>query len=239
MIDRIFRKRFSAQVARIITFSAEKEIFGQRTVQISNGIDFDSIPLRKLHPQKNDIHLIGVAEIHYWHGYDRLVAGMADYYRTFTDDQRKVYFHLVGEFSGEHERNEILPIIEKNNLEKYVFLHGALYGDELDKLFDLADIGIGSLARHRSNITHIKTLKNREYAARGIPFIYSEIDDDFETMPYAMKASQNEAPININNLILFYEQRTFIPQEIRESIQDLTWRNQIQKILEKSFTDKT
>ncbi|MEG2480028.1 MAG: hypothetical protein RSA50_07120, partial [Mucinivorans sp.] len=43
-----------------------------------------------------------------------------------------------------------------------------------DDLFEQADIAIGSLARHRSGITTIKTLKNREYAARGIPFIYSE-----------------------------------------------------------------
>ncbi len=37
------------------------------------------------------------------------------------------------------------------------------------------------------DIFKIKTLKNREYAARGIPFIYSEIDDDFENMPYIIK----------------------------------------------------
>ncbi len=35
-------------------------------------------------------------------------------------------------------------------------------------------MGIASLGRHRNGITRIKTLKNREYAARGIPFVYSE-----------------------------------------------------------------
>ena len=236
-IDKLFRKSLAAQVSRIITFSDKKEIFGQRTIQISNGIDFDSIPLKKTHPPRNDIHLIGVAEIHYWHGYDRLVAGMADYYRTYTDDQRKVYFHLVGDFSGERERNEILPLIENNKLEKYVILHGPLYGDDLDKLFDLVDIGIGSLARHRSNVNYIKTLKNREYAARGIPFIYSEIDDDFEMMLYVMKVSADETQINIDRLILFYDQLTFTPQEIRESTQNLAWEKQIQKTLDKLFND--
>ena len=44
--------------------------------------------------QQNDIskelHLIGVAEVHYWHGFDRLVNGMADYYRNHPE--YKVYF---------------------------------------------------------------------------------------------------------------------------------------------------
>lgn len=49
-------------------------------------------------------------------------------------------------------------------------------------------MGIASLGRHRNGITRIKTLKNREYAARGIPFVYSENDSDFDGMPYVMKA---------------------------------------------------
>jgi hypothetical protein len=67
----------------------------------------------------------------------------------------------------------------------------------LDELFEQADMGIGSLARHRSGITHIKTLKNREYAARGLPFIYSEMDSDFEGKPYILKAKADESPIEI------------------------------------------
>ena len=48
--------------------------------------------------QQNDtskeLHLIGVAEVHYWHGFDRLVRGLADYYRN--NPEYKVYFHIVG-----------------------------------------------------------------------------------------------------------------------------------------------
>ena len=68
------------------------------------------------------------------------------------------------------------------------------HGEELDELFEQADMGIGSLARHRSGITHIKTLKNREYAARGLPFIYSEMDSDFEGKPYILKAKADGKP---------------------------------------------
>ena len=38
----------------------------------------------------------------------------------------------------------------------------------------------------RQGIYNIKTLKNREYAARGFGFVYSETDDDFDRMPYTL-----------------------------------------------------
>lgn len=98
-----------------------------------------------------------MAEIHYWHGYDRIIKGLAEYY--LTKPQYKVYFHIVGELSGERERQEILPIIKQNALEPYVILYGNMHGNDLDQLFSKADMGIGSLGRHRSGITHIKTLK--------------------------------------------------------------------------------
>jgi hypothetical protein len=96
-------------------------------------------------------------------------------------------------------------------------------------------MGIGSLARHRSNIDKIKTLKNREYAARGIPFIYSETDDDFENMPYIKKEKADDSPINIDELIKFYKSVTLCPEEIRNTILNkLSWKNQMDLVIQKS-----
>ena len=69
-IDRLFRKTLAKRVNGIVTFSDEKTIFGQRTVRISNGVDFDTVPLRKTINNNSSptLHLIGVAEVHYWHG---------------------------------------------------------------------------------------------------------------------------------------------------------------------------
>jgi glycosyltransferase involved in cell wall biosynthesis len=200
-IDKLFRKRLAKQLNAIVTFSNESEIFGQRTIRISNGIDFNSIKLKRQRNHSSDeIHLVGVAEIHYWHGFDRVVKGLANYYKSDRHNACKIYFHIVGEFSGERERTEIVPLIIENKLENYIILHGKLFGISLDGIFDRSDIGIGSLARHRSNITYIKTLKNREYAARGIPFIYSETDEDFESMPYILKVPADESPIDITQI---------------------------------------
>jgi len=119
-----------------------------------------------------------------------------------------------------------------NNLENYVTLHGRQFGAELDRLFDLADLGIGSLARHRTGITFIKTLKNREYAARGIPFIYSEMDADFDAMEYVCKVPADESPIDIQQLLSFCQRLRLSPVDIRQSVLHLSWVKQMRIVID-------
>lgn len=234
MLDKLYRRKLAAQTNAIVTFTNDKEIFGQRTICISNGIDYDHIPVQnKLPHSSNEVHLIGVAEVHYWHGYDRLIAGLGEYYKQSRD--KIVYFHIVGNIEDSEMYNEttgFYNLIKNYNIEDKVIFHGTKFGKELDDLFNQSDFAIGSLARHRSGITTIKTLKNREYAARGIPFIYSEIDDDFENMPYILKASANEEPINMGLILDFIDSFTLSPIDIRDTIKHLLWRTQLSKVID-------
>ena len=236
MLDKFYRKKLAAQTDAIVTFTNDKEIFGQRTVCISNGIDYDHIPMQKPLPHpENEIHLIGVAEVHYWHGYDRLIAGLGEYYKQKRGTD--VYFHIVGGVADSEMYDSVHAqgfhgLIEKYGIEKQVIFHGPKFGEELDKLFNRADFAIGSLARHRSGITHIKTLKNREYAARGIPFVYSETDEDFEQMPYIIKAPADESPVDVGEIVRFVTGRRIPAGDIRASIGHLTWSEQMKKVVE-------
>lgn len=235
LVDKCFRHQMAKTMEAIVTFSDAPVIFGQRTIRISNGIDFSAIRMKsKTNDTQASLNLIGVAEIHYWHGFDRLIQGLINYYKT--DRSYKVYFHIVGNASGPREVQEVVDPVKNNHLEEYIIMHGAQHGEKLDQLFDEADMGIGSLGRHRSNITHIKTLKNREYAARGIPFTYSEIDSDFDHRPYVLKVPANEEPIDVEKLVEFYHSRQWSPIEIRESIHNLSWKEQMQKVIDSTFT---
>ncbi|MEN5233444.1 glycosyltransferase [Sphingobacterium faecium] len=233
-IDRLYRRQLAKQLDAVVTFSNYDVIFGQKTLKISNGIDFAAIPIR--HPlatKKEEIHLLAVAEIHYWHGFDRLIQGLALFKQQHPRHQ--VLFHLVGELSGERERQEILVSIQQHGLQEQVILHGALWGTALDDLFDLADFAIGSLGRHRTGIDVIRTLKNREYAARGIPFIYSESDPDFDDRDYILKAKPDESPIDIQQILDFINQHEKSPEAIRASIQELSWQGQMRRLLQSDF----
>jgi len=228
--DRIFRKRLARQLDAIVTFSDYDTIFGQRTIRISNGIDFDNVTMKETaNDTSKELNLIGVAEIHKWHGFDRLVKGLAEYYSRPQD--YTVRFHVVGYFYSEEGEQEFRKLIADNGMEPYVILYGKKHGQELDTIFNRCDFGIGSLGRHRVGIQKIKTLKNREYAARGIPFVYSETDSDFDDRPYVLKAPADETPVNIGNIVSFYHQLSFTPQEIRSSIADLSWKNQMKHVI--------
>lgn len=232
--DKIFRKRLANQLDAIVTFSDYTEIFGKKTIQISNGIDFDSIKLKSKNTNDStEINLIGVAEIHPWHGFDRVIKGLAAYYAKPHDVIVK--FHIVGYFFFNDDENIFKQMIANYHLEQYVILHGKKYGDELDKIFDACDFGIGSLGRHRVGIDKIKTLKNREYAARGIPFIYSETDEDFDDKEYVLKAPADESVIDINRIIDFYQHLTLSCFDIRNSVKNLSWKNQMNIIINNIF----
>jgi len=237
MIDKLYRKRLTKFIDKIVTFTDEKEIFGCPTINISNAIDFNSIPLKinlKKLKENDTLNLISVSEIHYWHGIDRVIEGMNIYYENIEKGEPyiDVLFHIVGRGFGQ-EYDDLVKLVHKYKLDNYVIFYGNKSGNELDDIFASADMGIASLGRHRSGITKIKTLKNREYAARGIPFIYSEIDTDFENMPYIMKADPNDSPIDIIKIIDFYKSLNIDSQSIRNSIiNKLSWTIQMKKVLD-------
>lgn len=227
-IDQLFRHRLYQQMDALVTFSDAERIFGQRTICISNGVDFDSIPL--YHPSNHyssALHLIGVAEVHDWHGFDRIMTGLGEY-----KGNREVVFHVVGGVHPTRMNGVFLPIINKYQIQDKVIFHGTLFGDQLTDVFNQCQFAIGSLGRHRSGITVIKTLKNREYATRGIPFIYSEQDSDFDHQPYVLKAPADETPVSIQQIVDFIDHFTMKPVEIRKTVEHLTWKIQMQRVLD-------
>lgn len=238
-VDQLCRHKLAAQMEAVVTFSDEEKIFGQRTIRISNGVDFDAIPLHDtLLDTSHEVHLIAVAEVHSWHGFDRLVHGLGEYYKKNNwNPDRKVYFHLVGyvwpaEMEGTSMTPGIAPYIREYGIEKYVEFHGKLFGEELTAVFNRCSFAIGSLARHRSGITNIKTLKNREYACRGIPFIYSEQDSDFDHQPYVLKAPADETPIDVDAILDFLDHQTMSPSAIRQTMEHLSWQRQMKMVLD-------
>ena len=232
--DRLFRHQLARNLDAIVTFSDEDTIFGQHTIRISNGIDFDSIPMKvQMNDTSQKLNLIGVAEIHQWHGFDRVIHGLANYYAHPHDIQ--VNFHVVGYFFSDEIEYTFHKLIADCKMEDYVVLHGKQHGKALDQLFELCDFGIGSLGRHRVGINQIKTLKNREYAARGIPFVYSETDSDFDHRPYVLKVPANEKPLDIDAVVAFQRSIKLSPSDIRASIGELSWKHQMSIVLNHVF----
>lgn len=235
-IDKLFRNKLVSISDAVVTFTDDKTIFGKRTISISNGVDFDAIPLQnKEKLNDNIINLVGVAEVHYWHGFDRLIAGLGEYYKK--KHVKDIFFHIIGgiapsEMDGSVYAKGFSKIITEYGIEDKVLFHGPLYGEKLDRVLNIADFAVGSLGRHRTGVFNMKSLKNREYTARGIPFIYSETDTDFDNKDFILKAPADDTPIDIDIILDFLNKHKVVASSIRESIKYLSWNKQMKKVID-------
>lgn len=227
-LDRFTRGFLAKQAERIVTFSDTDRIFGQKTVTISNGIDLNKIPL-KADTKSEAFNVLAVANLRYWHGYDRFVLGMKEYLQK--SPHRDIVFHIVSGYPHQ-DTEDLKALVKKLQLEDNVIFYGRMDGTELDALFDKCQFAIGCLGCHRKNIVSVKALKNVEYAARGISFLYSEVNDDFDHQPYVIKAAHDESPIDIEALLEKYDSISMTPAQIRETVKHLSWDNQMAKILD-------
>lgn len=236
LIEKLSRRRFRKYVTGILTITPHKTIFGVPTIEISNGIDPSSIKIVEKNKSNDYINLIGVASMAHWHGYDRLIEGFRDYYSKPTNN-RKIFFHIVGD-NDNPESLRYKELVKRYNLSEYIFFYGRKSGEELDVIFDKADIAVGSLACHRKKIKDAKSLKNREYCARGLPFFYSETDIEFEGKNFVFKVPADETSINTEKIFEFISHHNFNTNEIRKyAVENLGWEKQYQKVLRELFPD--
>lgn len=233
-IDKYFRKKIFQYVDFGVCYNGVDKIFNIPVYNIGNGIDLNNIHIKqdvKLH-NKKEINLIGVANIAFWHGYDRVISGLRDYY----DDGIKEYdinFYIVGVGS---ELGNLINMTKENGLNEHVKFLGAKNGKELDEVFNLCQIAVGTLGMYRKDLCDGADLKSREYCSRGIPFIYGYYDKDFsEDFKYALKVSNDNSNINIDDVINFYENISINEDVIncmrRYAEENLTWNKKVEVIL--------
>lgn len=233
--DKNGRCHLRGLIDRFVTYSNDEEIFNIKCINTSNGIDINKITLkRKFSDTEKTLHLIGVANVEEWHGFDRLLVGMKLYYDN-KDYSVKVIFHIVG---GGAAIPKLKGLVNKFRLTKYVVFHGPLHGKELDEVFDNCDIGIGSLGMHRIGLDDGYTLKLREYAARGIPFIYAYNDHLIErhNSSIILKFPNDDSSIDIKKVVSFYQSLRrlglqFIAHRLRADASEcMTWSEQMSPI---------
>ncbi len=201
-LDKLYRNKLYPYVNRIAAITKEDFIFCIPVLHMGNGINYELIPLRNVDKSREGIHLIAVACMEYWHGYDRLLKGLGEYYNNEWDIH--CYLHLVGEG---RELTEYKKIVQEYHLETKVFFYGKKYGEELNDIYDKCDIGVECLGIHRKKLELSSSLKSREYMARGMPMITSAKLDIFpHVSDYILKLPEGEERIQINAIINFYHQ---------------------------------
>lgn len=235
-LDRRCRKKLKGLADRVVTFTEDEEIFGIATIRTVNGVDFSKVPLQYRQEPDGALHLIAVAGLAPWHGYDRLLVGMGEYYQN--GGTREAVFHLVGDGSE-------LPLYKKlaaeYGLESRVRFYGFLSGDPLTEVYNRADIAVSCLGMYRKGMNRESSLKIREYSARGLPAIaVSPIDIFPPDWPYQMIVPNDDTPIDMQKVFAFGDALQKLRKEgmcveriIREKARDKAeMKNTIREIAE-------
>lgn len=232
-LDKIIVPLLKRYVYRISVTSDDEEIFGIKTIKINNGIEIDRFKLVSYSNRNIDkVNLVGIGNLAKWHGYDRIIEGLNNYYKSNTGSvkQQEVHFYIIGEGN---EKNNLKDLMQKHNLSKYVHFLGAKNGEELDNIFDDMDIGVSSLALYRAGGGH-DPIKSKEFLARGLPVILGYIDRLINmNLPYVFKVEEEDKPVDIDALLKKYNEILDIkPEGIREyAKENLTWEFQMKKII--------
>jgi len=165
---------------------------------LTNSIDVEIYSLKNYMPfNGKDLNILFVAsKTSKWHGLDRLLKGLYNY-----KGKVKIKLNVVGDIT-----KDILNMVSFLGLRNNVVFHGIKFGKELDELYDISHIAIGSLGIHREGLKYASTLKVREYMARGIPFIISHVDEDIDNdFPFYLKVPDNDDPLDMELVIKFVE----------------------------------
>ncbi|MEH0835108.1 hypothetical protein [Pectobacterium cacticida] len=225
-ISRLFFLKYIDRIA----YMGEKttKIWGVPAIRINNGIEPDRYPSVHSKSDVSTLKMIGVASLAYWHGYDRLIVSIANYYKKYND--LKIEFHIVGD--GEPEYTSLNRLVHELSLGDSVIFHGRKSGTELDDLFFSMNIGVDSLGRHRSGNNYNDSIKSKEYAIRNLPFIKSHIDDSFQGVDFVFNVSPDDSAFDLNDIIEWYKKLDLSNERIRSyAVENLTIVKQMEKIL--------
>jgi glycosyltransferase involved in cell wall biosynthesis len=198
LVDRMFRGWLRHHVDRVVTFSRETSIFGIPAICTDNGVDVGNMPMIEGELKSEPICLLGVANVSFWHGYDRVIKGLAGYYSQGSE--REIKFLVAGVGA---ELENLKKLAADSGMKQRVEFLGARHGQELDALYAKSHVGLATLGMHRCMIK-TTSLKTREYCARGLPFVLAGDDPDFPPdFAYAHEVPATDEPLDIPALLRF------------------------------------
>lgn len=234
VVGDIFLKKYVDRIAICGADTSIKSFVGIPVLHFSNGVEWKELPVNEYQGDNKEIHIICVSGCMLSHGYDRMIEGLNNYYSQGFD--RKVFFHIVG--TGDYYEKYLELAKEYELFDKYVFFYGRKVGKELDEIYSKCNMAAAHLATHRIGIKTISSLKSREYAIRGIPFI-SSTDLGFsgdEKEKYIMYVPDDETAIDIAKVVEFYD-RLYSEEDVAKKMRSVfmeicDWKNTYKSVID-------
>lgn len=177
-----------------------ESVWGKPAINICNGVDVDNLPI-KTNNYNACVNLLIVAKISYYHGIDRLISAINNYYTN--GGTKKVILNVVGSH-GDGTIQKLKRMVRICNLEGKIVFHGYQNGSELDKIFNYCDLAFDFLGGHRKGLMcQTISLKMGEYIGRGIPFITQRTNNSLVAgIPYCFPIiDYSDNPLDMKMII--------------------------------------
>ena len=200
LINKYYFSKLHYCIDLIVTTTEVGYMYGVRTINVVNGIDTGSVSVRNKEKNNYDFNIVSVAMISPWHGYDRVIKGLSEYYKKGGTEN--ILYTVVGE--GEEKANLEKMVLELG-LQEHVIFTGIKLNSELDLYYNQADIALEMLAGFRRTQGQISSIKMAEYFAKGIPVLYAADQKLYpkEMEQYCYWVENDDSPVDINCIIDF------------------------------------
>lgn len=155
---------------------------------LPNGADPLAIAFVSPHVAAERVHLLCVANVHHWHGLDRIIVGLAS-----APHSHGMALHVVGDGPAVPG---LRALAQDAGVGDHVHFHGTIPTAKLQPWYAQAHVAIGCLAAHRKGLHEVSALKHREYALAGLPLIFAGADADFPAnLPWLRQLPADDSPI--------------------------------------------
>lgn len=219
----------------LITLTRDKVLFGRPAVFMANGIQLRGIVPVLPAPLTDTITILGVAsDCAFYHGFDKVIKGIAAH--QALNPETRVKFRIISNPLSKNV-DVLKSLVAELRVNEWVSFEPVMTRKELERVYGEVHIGMGTLALHRIGLQDNYSLKHREYAAFGLPFIMSRGDEHFEHSPFVLTVERDEEPLSVQKIVEFYksirDHYPDYPQRFRESVEKLiTWEAQMQGVFD-------
>jgi glycosyltransferase involved in cell wall biosynthesis len=231
-IEKIQRRRYFKKIDGLLIVVDEVGEYEQqfnpqiKTYTFGNGYSGTATSSKRILDETIDLLFVGNPG-QPWHNIERLLRSY-DTYLASTEKKDKFKIHIVG-----MEKSDIKYQTNNENVIFYGYISNS---EELTRVFETADIGIGTLGLYKKNMNENAALKVREYLFYGLPVIIGYKDVDLSKhLPFVMQVENSDKIIDFSKVIQFYRdfKRSSSEEEVKQyCIKNLTWDKKCKEILD-------
>lgn len=193
----------------------------KKMYDIKNGISNNIHVTNNKHILSADsFNIIGVGTIYKYHGYDKIIAAIQKSHGMVNG--KIVRFFIVGESD---EIDKLKKKVLGSEIQKNIIFCGKKFGVELQELYRIADLAVGTLALNLRRANIDTAIKNVEYLSQKIPIITSGKIFDVREESKLYRIISSNSSVNLSNLLEFSKEYYQVDrtEEIEEILKKFSW----------------